>query len=187
MSLLINVHNLELTPRLQNYVEKKTGRLDRYMPHLVETTIDLTEQNARNTEERQIAQLTVRDRHGVILRAEERNSDIFAAVDTVVDKMYRQISRYRGKLKQRRRNGRDASEEFANAEPLPIDMADEDTGTIVRQKKFSMRPMTLDEAIDQMDLLGHDFFVFFNGDSTAVNVVYKRRDGNYGILAPDEG
>jgi putative sigma-54 modulation protein len=187
MALLINAHNLELTPKLQNYVEKKTGRLDRYMPHLVETTVDLTEQNARNTEERQIAQLTVRDRHGVILRAEERTSDVFAAVDAVVDKMYRQISRYRGKLKQRQRRGRDMSEEFADAEPLPIEMADEETGSVVREKHFSMRPMTLDEAIDQMDLLGHEFFVFFNGDRTAVNVVYKRRDGNYGVLQPDEG
>ena len=111
MTLSINVHNFDLTPKLQNYVEKKTGRLDRYMPHLVETTVDLVEQNARNSEERQIAQLTVRDRNGTILRAEERHGDIFAAVDAVVDKMYRQISRYRGKLKDRQRKGGNMGEE----------------------------------------------------------------------------
>lgn len=188
MTLSINVHNFELTPRLQNYVEKKTVRLDRYMPSLMETTVDLSEQNARNSEERQIAQITVRDRHGTILRAEERSNDIFAAVDAVVDKMYRQISRYRGKLKQRQRRGGDLGDELLNAEPLPIEVAaaDED-GKIVRNKHFSMRPMTLDEAIDQMDLLGHDFFVFFNGDEEAINVLYKRRDGNYGVLQPDMG
>ena len=187
MTLSINVHNFDLTPKLQNYVEKKTGRLDRYMPHLVETTVDLVEQNARNSEERQIAQLTVRDRNGTILRAEERHGDIFAAVDAVVDKMYRQISRYRGKLKDRQRKGGNMGEEFANAEPLPIEVAEEEAGLLTRHKKFSMRPMHLDEAIDQMDLLGHDFFVFFNHDDSAVNVVYKRRDGNYGVLEPDEG
>ncbi|MCB0035787.1 MAG: ribosome-associated translation inhibitor RaiA [Anaerolineales bacterium] len=187
MQLSINVHHLELTTRLQDYVEKKTGRLDRYMPNLVETKVDLSEQNAKNAEERQVAQITIRDRHGTILRAEERSSDIFTAVDAVVDKLYRQINRYRGKVKRRhRRNGRMESEELLMAEPLPIEEVyeDEEDFKVVRRKEFSTMPMTVEEAADQMDLLGHDFFVFFNNEEESINVIYRRRDNSYGLLLP---
>lgn len=188
MELAINVHNLDLTPRLEEYVAKKTDRLDRYMPTLVETTVDLTEQNARNVMERQVAQITVRDKHGTILRAEERTGDIFASVDAVIDKIHRQINRYRGKQQNKRRRGQqNGIDDFALAEPLPIEAFDEEERAVVRHKHFSLRPMTVDEAADQMDLLGHDFFVFFNGEDEEINVVYRRRDGNYGLLLPDMG
>lgn len=188
MKLSIHGHNMEVNTRLRDYVEKKTGRLDRYMPTLTNATIDLTEQNARNIDERQVAQVTVRDRHGLILRAEERSSDIYASIDAVVDKLYRQISRYQGKMRRRnRRGGRVDTAELLEAEPLPIDVAEEEeqTAQIVRHKRFSARPMTAEEASDQMELLGHDFFVFFNGDEEQINVIYKRRDGNFGLLQPD--
>lgn len=187
MQLSINVHHLELTARLQSYVEKKTGRLDRYMPNLVEAKVDLSEQNAKNAEERQVAQITVRDRHGVILRAEERSNDIFMAIDAVIDKLYRQISRYRGKMKRRhRRSGRE-SEELGLAEPLPIESLEEEESDfkVVRRKMFSTMPMTVEEAADQMDLLGHNFFVFFNSEEESINVIYRRRDNSYGLLLPD--
>lgn len=187
MELSINVHNIKLTDQLQKYVEKKTGRLDRYMPNLSEARIELAEQHARNVEERQVAQLTVRDHRGTILRAEERSNDIFAAVDAVVDKMYRQMSRYRGKKRRNRRGGVEV-EELVGAEPLPIEEAMEDSDNIVvRRKRFSLRPMSVDEAADQMELLGHDFYVFFNSEDEAINVVYRRRDNNYGLLQPDMG
>lgn len=186
MNLHINAHQLELTPRLQNYVAKKTERLDRYMPHLVETTVELTEQNARNSEERQIAQITVRDKRGTILRAEVRSGDIFSSIDGVMDKIYRQISRYRGKQKRNRRGG-GSVDDFSAAEPVPLTEPefDEEAPVIARRKRFSLRPMTSEEAADQMELLGHDFFVFFNGDQNAVNVVYRRRNGQYGLLEPE--
>lgn len=188
MELSINVHNLDLTPRLEQYVAKKTDRLDRYMPTLVETTVDLTEQNARNIMERQVAQITVRDKRGVILRAEERSGDIFASIDAVIDKIHRQISRYRGKQQQKRRRGQqDSVDDFALAEPLPIEAIEEEDRSVVRHKRFSLRPMSVDEAADQMELLGHDFFVFFNGAEDEINVLYRRRDGNYGLLLPDMG
>lgn len=185
MELQVFAHHMDLTPRLEGYVAKKTERLDRYMPHLTEVRVDLTEQNARNAQQRQVAQITIRDRRGTVLRAEERHNDMFAAVDAVVDKIYRQISRYRGKQRRTRRAGAGVDEFLG--EPLPVEEVEEveEAGKIVRTKQFSLTPMSPEEAIDQMALLGHDFFVFFNAQSRNVNVIYRRREGDFGLLEPE--
>lgn len=187
MELSVNGRNMEVTTRLHNYVEKKTVKLDRYMPDLAEVHVDLSETNARSAVERQVAQITIRDNRGTILRAEERSSDMFASIDAVVDKLYRQISRYRGKRRSKWRGANDGGEELLMGEPLPLDeeTIEQDEAVIVRTKRFTMRPMSAEEAIDQIELLGHDFFVFFNADAQAVNVLYRRRDNNYGLLQPD--
>jgi len=98
MEISINTHNVELTQRLQNHIERKTSRLDRYMPNLAEVRVDLSSQKTRNVVERQVAQVTVRDDRGTILRAEERSSDMFASVDAVIDKLYRLRKKLRRKL-----------------------------------------------------------------------------------------
>lgn len=185
MDISINSRNMEVTTRLQDYVEKKTGRLDRYMPNLTEVRVDLSAENTRSTVERQIAQITIRDNRGTILRAEERNSDMFAAIDAVVDKLYRQIKRYRGKRRRRLRSS--GVDEFVVGEPLPFEeeREEETEQTIVRYKRFPLRPMSTEEAIEQMELLGHDFFVFFNAEEEGINVLYRRHDGNYGLLQPE--
>lgn len=187
MELSVNGRNMEVTTRLRNYVEKKTGKLDRYMPNLAEIHVDLSETNARSAIERQVAQITIRDKRGTILRAEERSNDMFASIDAVVDKLYRQISRYRGKRQRKWRVGNGNNEELIMGEPLPLEeeLAESDEPAIVRTKKFTMRPMSAEEALDQIELLGHDFFVFFNADEQAVNVLYRRRDNDYGLLQPD--
>ena len=186
MEVAIHGHNLEVTTRLQNYVEKKVGRLDRYMPNLTSVRVDLTSEHTRSAVERQVAQVTIRDDRGTILRAEERNSDIFAAIDSVVDKLYRQIERYRGKRKNKYRG---TQEDLNLGEPLPLDEDEdlEEISSIVRTKRFVLHPMSADEAIDQMELLGHDFFVFFNAEEEAINVLYRRHDGNFGLLQPEFG
>ncbi len=188
MTLSIHTENIELNSRLEGYVEKKAGRLDRYLPNIAEVKIDLSQQNASKASHRQVAQITVRDKRGTILRAEERSADIYAAIDGVLGKLYRQINRYRGKRKARRRNVGQADEVFAMGDPLPIEIeAEEAPGRIVRRKQFQMNPMDTDEAIDQMELLGHDFFLFFNVDEGAMNVLYRRKGGNYGLLQPEMG
>lgn len=189
MEPVITTRNVKLTPKLRSYCEKKTERLGRYMPNLAEVKVDLAEVNAKAQSDRQVVELTVRDATGTILRAEEREADIYAAVDLVMDKMYRQIKRYRGKMRRNRRSA-PTVEELAlieGLEPLPIDdgMEEEDAGTIVRTKRFEMFPMSAEEAIDQMELLGHDFFMFFNVEVDAANVVYRRRNGTYGLLQPE--
>jgi len=173
----IFTRNMQVTPRLREYVEQKAGKLDRYLPSIEDTRFDLKVENTRSVAQRQVAQLTVRMR-GTILRAEERTGDMFTSIDTVMDKMYRQIARYKGKRQKNR--WREAAEE------LPIEeLLEEQEGEIVRTKRFEMRPMLPEEAVEQMELLGHHFFIFFNADEDAVNVVYKRNDGNYGLLQPE--
>lgn len=170
--------NLEVTPRLREYVDKKTGKLDRYLPWIDEARVDLKVENTKNSAHRQVAQLTVRAR-GTILRAEERTSDMFSSIDAVLDKMYRQIARYKGKRKNRYQS---ASEEL----PIPSEEeAEEAGGEVVRVKSFELRPMTADEAIEQLELLGHHFYVFLNVGENSVNVVYRRNDGDYGLLQPE--
>jgi putative sigma-54 modulation protein len=172
----IFARNLEVTPRLSEYVERKVGKLDRYLPWIDEARIDLTVENTRSAAHRQVAQLTVRVR-GTILRAEERTQDMFASIDAVLDKMYRQIARYKGKRKDRWQTA---------AEVLPVEEpVEEAEGEIVRIKRFDVRPMTPAEAIEQMELLGHSFYIFLNADEDAINVVYRRDDDNYGLLQPE--
>lgn len=188
MELTIHGSNLEVTDRLRNYVEKRTERLDRYMPNLAEIRVDLAAENTRSAVERQIAQITIRDERGTILRAEERSSDMFASIDAVVDKLYRQINRYRGKRRRKVRSG--GNENFIMEEPLPFEedldeSEEEKERTIVRRKRFALRPMLAEEAIEQMELLSHDFFVYFDAEDEAINVLYRRHDGNYGLLQPE--
>ena len=176
MDVSIFTRNMEMTSHLSEYVDQKVEKLDRYLPSIDEARMDLTVENTRSAAHSQVAQLTVRVR-GKILRAEERTQDMFASIDAVLDKMYRQIARYKGRRRGRFHTG---------AEELPIEEpVTETAGEIVRVKRFEVLPMTPEEAIEQMELLGHSFYVFLNADEDAFNVVYKRGDGNYGLLQPE--
>jgi len=176
MQLIIKAKNIEVTEWLREYVEAKIGKLDRYLPSLSEARVELLTENAKSAQDRQVVQVTLRS-NGTILRAEERSDDIFASIDAVLDKIYRQIARYKGKRRGRGRRAR--------GEPLPIEELEEEAHRIVRVKQFSMIPMTQEEAIEQMELLGHDFFVFFNSEVEGINVLYRRKDDNYGLLQPE--
>ncbi|MFC2029292.1 ribosome hibernation-promoting factor, HPF/YfiA family [Chloroflexota bacterium] len=181
MELTIKGRNVEVTDRLRDYVENKMGRLDRYLPTISGVWVDLSTEGARAAHDRQVCQVTVRS-DGVILRAEERSDDMFTAIDAVQDKMYRQIARFKGKRENRWRGA------GAFPEPLPLDLeedADEDVNQIVRTKRFPMIPMDAEEAVEQMELLGHDFFMFYNAEAGEVNVLYRRKDGDYGLLQPE--
>ncbi len=130
-------------------------------------------------------EITLYDNKGAVLRGEERSSDLFAAIDAVVDTMYRQISRYKGKRIARYRHA-NAEEELMTAPPIEEEAeGGEEEPQIVRVKRFAMAPMTPEEAIEQMELLGHSFFVFYNPDEGNINVIYRRRDGNYGLIIPE--
>jgi putative sigma-54 modulation protein len=182
MDIVIRGRNVDITPRLQSYVERKVERLDRYMPNIVDMRIDLSEEKTSSHGARQVAQITLRNARGTILRAEERTDDFYAAVDAVVDKMYRQIERYKGK----RRRRSDYANEFTGFETaVELEEDEIETGKVTRRKAFSVVPMHEEEAVEQMELLGHDFFVFVNAASTGVNVLYRRHDGNFGLLEPE--
>jgi putative sigma-54 modulation protein len=181
MEIVIRGRNVDITPRLQSYVERKVERLDRYMPSIVDIRVDLAGEKFNRQGLTQVAQITLRSARGTILRAEERSGDLYAAVDAVVDKMYRQIERYKGK---RRRRGEGS--ELVGLETA-VELPEEEmmSGKVIRRKSFSVVPMHEEEAIEQMELLGHDFFVFVNAATTGVNVLYRRQDGNYGLLEPE--
>jgi putative sigma-54 modulation protein len=189
MQVQIHARNIDVSQRIREYAEKKLSRLDRYLPHISEVHLDLGTEHAHKGGDHCIAQLTVRNSRGAVLRAEEKKqTDVFAAIDLVIDKMYRQISRYKGKRRRRTGDRYETMEpELAAAEPLPIDEdSEEETGEIVRRKQIDLVPMSEEEAIDQMELLGHDFFMFFNSESGLVNVVYRRDEGGYGLLQPTD-
>ena len=145
--------------------------------------VDLTyAETARNAADRNVAQITLRSRRA-LLRAEERADDIFAAFDKALDKIQRQIERYKGKRYHNRERHR--AEQPAE---LTEEEIEEETAQVVRRKQFELVPMTEGEAIEQMQLLGHDnFFIFYNAETNAINVLYRRRDGNYGIIEPTVG
>src|SRR5579859_4286342 len=173
MNVQIHARNVDANERLQAYVEKKLSRLDRYLPQIVDVHLDVSYDHRHVESDRAAAQLTVRDARGTILRAEEKKSaDVFAAVDAAIDKMYRQISRY--KDKRRRRTGRDFAvlePEFATSEPPPgitSEELEDLNGTIARRKQIPLVPMSEEEAIDQMELLGHNFFMFYNAETAAI-------------------
>ncbi len=190
MDLKIHARNVEVTSRLQDHVERKVSKLDRYLPNIHEVRVDLAIERRKQGQDQCIAQLTLRNTRGVILRAEEkRQPDIYAALDVALDKMYRQIERYKGKRK-RKGGGRYPEPELEMVEPVPLDEEpeeeEEEKLVIVRRKQVALVPMSEEEAIDQMELLGHSFFIFFNAETARIGVLYRREDGNYGALEPEE-
>jgi putative sigma-54 modulation protein len=178
--------NMRLTDNIRDYVEKKATKLERYLQEIDEIRVELSHiKSARSAADRQVAQITVHGR-GFMLRTEERADDVHAAFDTALDKMQRQVDRYKGKHHHGRGDGRSAAE-VVEAE-LPVDETGELLPLIGRRKKFMVLPMNEEEAVEQMRLLGHDnFFIFFNAEQNAIQVLYRRRNGTYGLIEPVVG
>lgn len=199
MDIQVNSRNMKLTDGLEDYARRKVDRLDRYLPNIRQIRVDLAHQHNSRGEDMSIAQITVQHERGAILRAEEKTTgEVHHAIDTAVDKMYRQIKRFKGKQTDTKRRSRDrfmaTAEEIAAAEALPIpDVADaaiteltNDGEEVIRRKAVALVPMDEGEAIEQMELLGHSFFMFYNAETGKVNVVYRRAESGYGLLEPVE-
>jgi putative sigma-54 modulation protein len=189
MELTIQGHGWDISRRFEEYVHRKADRLDRYLPGIEDVRVEVTRESAKDDAVKSL-QLTVRRRR-TLLRVEEQSADLFKAFDTALDKMYHRIARYKGRRTDRKRAGGAEGEdaELAEAEALPIAVeADEgqEEQRVVRVKTFPITPMSIDEAIEQMELLGHDFFVFTHSDDSAVKVVYRRKSGDYGLLQPEK-
>lgn len=194
MDVIIQGHNIKVNDALENYARRKLDKLDRYLPNINEVRIDLTHQHTKRGEDLISAQITVHHKRGAILRAEERvPGDVNAAITAAVEKMYRRVQRFKGKRSRKGRERFSASiEELNVAENIPNveEFVEEEAETnsaqsqIVRRKEVSVGAMNEGEAIEQMELLGHTFFVFFNDATGSVNVIYKRSAGDYGLLIP---
>jgi len=182
----ILARNMRLTDNTREYVEKKAAKLERYLQEIDEIRVELSHmKTARNANDRQVAQITMRGK-GFILRTEERADDLRVSFDTALDKMQRQIERYKGKHYRGRGDGRSAAEVVE--EEWPVDETGELLPLIARRKKFVLMPMNEEEAVEQMRLLGHNnFFVFFNAEKNSIQVLYRRRNGSYGLIEPEVG
>jgi putative sigma-54 modulation protein len=186
-TVVINGRGIGVSEKVREYAEKKIGKLDHYLPEIGEVRVDLSaERTARDADDRQVVQITVPLR-GTILRSEERSADLFTGLDVAVDRLQRQIERYKSKHRHSRGNGSDLGQAALEAE-ADVDLTPEAKAgpAIVRRKKFLITPMTEAEAIEQMALSAHeDFFIFYNADTARINVLYLRKDGDYGLIEPD--
>lgn len=176
MKINITGKNMEITDALRDVTYKKLGKLDKYFQSDVEANVTYSVE--RN---RKIIEVTI-NLPGTILRAEESSDDMYTSIDKAVDILERQIRKYKTKLQKRYQNGETIR--FENIQPLPQENQEVNKPKIVKTKRFAMKPMNTEEAILQMELLRHAFFMFMNAETDEVNVVYKRKDGNYGLIEP---
>ena len=162
-----------MTDPIRNYIEEKIGRLDKYFenPNAIEATVVI---RIRGIE--QIVEVTIPIQK-IILRAEESHGDLYAAIDIVSDKLERQIRKNKTRMSKRSSRGEDLGFDLSFE-----DSKEDEESVIVKRKQIEMKPMSEEEAILQMNLIGHEFFVFKNVESGEVDILYKRKDGNYGII-----
>jgi putative sigma-54 modulation protein len=195
MQLQVSGRNLDVTEPIREYAERKLARIERHLTEDTRVDLELAIERNRSISANQHAELTVWTR-GPVLRAHEYADDMYAAIDLAVDKLDRQVRRYR----ERRRHWRPHHQARDSEALLPLSAADEAASveangaepelpipTIVKTKRFNMKPMHPDEAALQLELVGHEFYVFLNAESDAVAVIYRRRDGNLGVIEPVPG
>ena len=174
MNLVISGRNIEITEGLRSAVEEKIGKLERYFNP--ETEVHVTMSTERS---RQKIEITI-PMKGTIIRAEETSTDMYVSIDLVEEVIERQLRKYKNKLIDKEQNAAQLSRSF-----IEEDSADDEEIEIIRSKKFAIKPMDPEEACVQMELLGHNFFVFRNADTEEVNVVYKRKGNTYGLIEPE--
>jgi len=178
MELKITGKNTEVTPEVRQYIQKRLGKLDRHLTNILESKVEIAEEKTRSPQHRFIVQVTF-DCNGTLLRGEERAEDFPTAIDKVAAVMDRLIADYKGK-----RYNKKGNTSIARTAAAPVETSEEDTGKVVKVKQFSVKLMTEDEAIEQMELLGHDFFLFLNNNGGKLNLLYRRKDKNYGLIEP---
>jgi ribosome hibernation promoting factor len=175
--LQVKGKNVEVSDSLKDYARQKLGKLDKHLNETSRLELELQVEKNPSISANQVAEATIWTK-GPVLRARESSTDMKASIDLLVEKLERQARRYRDK--RRRGPGRNNNQAPAGQ---PV-LTEEESPMIVKTKQFAVKPMSPEEAVLQLELVGHDFFVFQNGDTNDVNVVYRRRDGNYGLIEP---
>ncbi|MEF9941694.1 MAG: ribosome-associated translation inhibitor RaiA [Lachnospiraceae bacterium] len=176
MNFIISGKNIEVTPSLKETIKQKLGKLERYFTPETEIIITLSVEK-----ERQKIEVTIPVK-GTIIRSEQVSNDMYVSIDLVEEVIERQLRKYKNKLVAKQQSGSNFRQEFFESEGGDIG---EDAINIVRTKRFGIKPMYPEDACIQMDLLGHDFYVFCNAESDEVNVVYKRKNGTFGLIEPE--
>lgn len=178
---ILGKNDVELTEAMEEYINRKISKLGRYLPAIGEGKVEISEGRARLPEQRITVQVTL-DSRGTLIRAQEKAKDIRTAIDKISDVLTSRIERYKGK-RYNKGKGASLARHWAATETGEAEVAKR----IVRTKHFLIKPMPEDEAIDHMELLGHDFFLFINADTSELNLLYRRKDGNYGLIEPEMG
>lgn len=183
MKVIVKGRHMSVTPALRDYAEEKIGKVARIVDHMLkEAEVELWVEKNPSIENDQVCEVTIFTK-GPVIRARKAATDMYAAIDLAHDKLENQLRRYKGKIVDRHsgKSGLRAETEI----PLETDLlADEEERQIVKKKTVAVKPMTAEEAILQLELLGHDFFVFTSADTDDVNVLYRRNDGDYGLIQP---
>ena len=177
MQLQVRGKNLDVSESIDDYAREKLGKLERQLHATARVELELAVERNPSIAASQVAEATVWTK-GPVLRARESSADMRASIDQLVDKLERQIRRYREKRRRRPARGDGEARDAAGQPPAEVEPR------IVKLKRFPVNPMTPEEAVLQLELVGHDFFVFRNAETSDVNVVYRRRDGGYGLIEP---
>jgi putative sigma-54 modulation protein len=183
MELQIAGTNMELKPAVHRYVERKLGKLNRHLPGIIESKAEISEEKTKSPQQHYLVRVTVTSGvGGAVFHGEERGEDLFRAIDKVAAIMTRQLEHHKGKLYEKGRGNSPVRGEF-NEETRPA----EPVRKVVKTKRFIIKPMSVAEAIEQMELLRHSFFLFFDADAGEVKLLYRRNDGDYGLIEPEIG
>jgi putative sigma-54 modulation protein len=180
MRLQVKGRNVEVSDSIRSYAEAKLAKLEKLVKDPTRVEVELRVEKNPSISDNHVAEATVFTK-GPTLRARESSADMKASIDQLVDKLERQVKRYR----EKRRRGRPPHGVPQPVEEAPMTPTDSEESMIVKTKQFAIKPMTAEEAVLQLDLIGHDFFVFKNAETEQINVVYRRRDGNYGLIEPE--
>ncbi len=181
MNYNIRGENIEVTPAIREYVEKKIAKIERYFTETPEANVNV---NLKIYNDKKAKVEVTIPMQNLVLRAEEVNDDMYAGIDLISDKLERQIRKHKTKVNRKIREKGGVNALFTNAiaEPGEPVVEEESDLELVRQKSFDLKPMDSEEAILQMNMLGHTFYVFTNAETNHTNVVYKRKDGRYGLI-----
>jgi ribosome hibernation promoting factor len=179
MQFQVKSRNVEVSDAIKTYAEEKLSKLERQLDD-PRVELELAVEKNPSIAENQVAEATIWTK-GPVLRAREASPDMRSSIDQLVEKLERQVKRYRTRGRDRRRRAARADGPAAAVDTLTTDDA---APEIVKTKQFALSPLSAEEAVLQLELVGHDFFVFRNAASEAVNVVYRRRDGGYGLIEP---
>lgn len=170
MNIIVNGRHLEVTPALKSYAEEKLRKFDRYLSQITEAVVTLSIEKYRHKAE------VLLKANGVLIQAEGITGEIYSSIDEVVEKLEKQVKKYKEKLVSHRKG--------EGKTPLSTPAPEPEQGKIIKRKRFDMKPMSPDEAAMQMELLDKDFFIFSNHATGEINVIYRRNDGNFGLIEP---
>ena len=182
MEIHLVSRHADIGEKVREYAHEKIARLERYLTQASSAQVELSLEKTRSAADRAVVQVTL-NCNGTMLRAQDRSADFLTSIDTVSSALHRQLDRYKAKLYRSEHRRKKATESLAP--PVEDEEDEEQPVRVVRRKRFAMKPMAPEDAIEEMEFLGHNFFLFMNSDTQEYNVVYRRSTDDYGLIEPE--